>query len=450
MPLTDIVDITISRETTAVSQAGFSVPLIVGESHTLPEVDTVVITFAGDLITGNTINAFINDVALAETICSGDNDADLAVVATKIQALSTVATAVASGVAPNQHVITVTAAAGETVIVNSVTVAAGASATTATIVRTAATRIQFYSSLAEMVAAGFATTDLEYLAATTLLSSGNPPNSFGIGAVYTTDSGVWVTALNAIQLESDEWFWLIITSRVVADQTLVMAWTETQKKYFICSAATAAIIDSTVTVDTASMAGVNYSNGYDNTGAIYHQNSDETTGDEFPDAALAGEIAWRDPGSYTAKFKTLSSVTASSLSTTQRTNALAKNCGIYTRRGGVSMFEEGVSGSGEFIDVIVGIMWLESRMTERIYSRLVNLAKVPFTDAGVAIIEAEVRAQLDDAVAAGLLASWTVTVPEVADVSTANKIARTLPDIEFTGVLAGAVHKTEISGVITV
>jgi hypothetical protein len=198
------------------------------------------------------------------------------------------------------------------------------------------------------------------------------------------------------------------------------------------------------------MAGGNHSNEYDNTAAIYHQNSDESTADEFPDAALAGELGWRDPGSYTAKFKALSSVTACALTTTQRTNALAKNCNIYTSRGGVSMLEEGVVGSGEFIDVIVGIMWLESRMTERIYSRLVNLDKIPFTDSGVAIIEAEVRAQLDDAVAAGLLASWTVTVPEVADVSTADKTARTLPDIEFTGVLAGAVHKVEISGVITV
>ena len=43
----------------------------------------------------------------------------------------------------------------------------------------------------------------------------------------------------------------------------------------------------------------------------------------------------------------------------------------------------------------------------------------------------------------------TVLVPKVADVSTADKANRILPDVEFNGDLAGAIHKITISGVVS-
>jgi hypothetical protein len=43
-----------------------------------------------------------------------------------------------------------------------------------------------------------------------------------------------------------------------------------------------------------------------------------------------------------------------------------------------------------------------------------------------------------------------VTVPKVADISAGNKTTRTLPDMKFTGTLAGAIHKVIITGVVSV
>jgi len=60
------------------------------------------------------------------------------------------------------------------------------------------------------------------------------------------------------------------------------------------------------------------------------------------------------------------------------------------------------------------------------------------------------RQRLQDAITQGVLSSFTVSVPDVANILAADKLARTLPDVTFTGVLAGAIHKVEIAGKVTV
>jgi hypothetical protein len=122
----------------------------------------------------------------------------------------------------------------------------------------------------------------------------------------------------------------------------------------------------------------------------------------------------------------------------------------YETVGGVSITREGTVASGQFLDVIRGIDWLKARIEEDIYQKLVNADKIPFTDSGVTIIENSLRERLQDGINQGVLSSFTVSVPKVADVSSANKLVRTLPDVEFTGVLAGAIHKVVIQGRVTV
>jgi len=71
----------------------------------------------------------------------------------------------------------------------------------------------------------------------------------------------------------------------------------------------------------------------------------------------------------------------------------------------------------------------------------------------VAVVEADVRAILDLGIAKGLIAStpaYTVSVPLAADVSSANKIARNLPDVTWEATLAGAIHHVTITGRVTV
>jgi hypothetical protein len=108
---------------------------------------------------------------------------------------------------------------------------------------------------------------------------------------------------------------------------------------------------------------------------------------------------------------------------------------------------------GEYIDVIIFVDWLEARMRESIFFRLVNTKKIPYTQAGVTIIENEIRRVLAEGITNGGLApnpQPKVTVPNVLALDPNLRATRTLEGISFEGRLAGAIHFTTVRGTVTV
>ena len=102
---------------------------------------------------------------------------------------------------------------------------------------------------------------------------------------------------------------------------------------------------------------------------------------------------------------------------------------------------------GDYVDVIRGADWIQARMQEKILFTLVNSDKIPYTNDGIALIEADMREILITARDVnGILASFTIDTPDVADISAIDKGNRFLPQMEFEGVLAGAINKTQIRG----
>lgn len=440
--ISTVVDVTITRETTSVSQAGFGTMLILGDNgdpsnlvreySSLTEVaenyettdeeylaaaaafsqspspDTVkighsgtyvaqvqTITFSGDLVASNSVACTIDGVALSATVFATDHLTTMNALATKIAATAGVATATVGG--SGNRVITCTAAvAGVPFTITGVVVTLGASQATAAI------------------------------------------------ATSTANVGVQ-DALSDIIEEDNDWYALMMTDRTEGHVLLAAAYIETLRKIFITCSSDVDILDSTSTTDIAAYF---ESQNYDRTAVIFNE-----APADYPDAAWLGRCLPEDPGEITWKFKTLSGVTASDLSTTDRSDALDKNCNLMTTIGGVDITEEGTMASGEFIDVIRDTDYLQARLEEAVYSRLANLNKIPYTDAGVAIIESEIRAVLNGAVEDGILSSDPapeVEVPKVADVSEVDRAARFLPDITFTATLAGAIHRVEINGTVSV
>lgn len=302
-------------------------------------------------------------------------------------------------------------------------------------------KIRFYTGI-EGVDADFGPTDPEFLAAQTAFSQNPKPSKIAIGKL-----GVDIPAsLSLIQAESDDWYGLVLTSRVKADQIAAAAWIEPRKKLYFARSNDAGVIDAAITTDIAHLFSLA---GYARTAVIYHN----AATDEFIDAAWLGKMLPEDAGSATFAFKSLTGISANKLTATQETAALATKANVYTSIGGVSVTREGKMASGEYADIMVGVDWLQSRIQERVYSRLVNLKKIPFTDAGVAIIENEIRAQLNDAVSRQVLAAspaFTVSVPAVAGVSMIDRANRFLPSVSFVGTLSGAIHKVQIRGTVAV
>ena len=105
------------------------------------------------------------------------------------------------------------------------------------------------------------------------------------------------------------------------------------------------------------------------------------------------------------------------------------------------------------IDVIRFIDWLRAQMQERVALLIIaNGGKLPYTDASVGLVKGELRAVLNEGIRRGGLSPdvpATIIAPKVADVSTADRNARRLPDVTFNARLAGAIHKVLISGTVS-
>ncbi len=196
---------------------------------------------------------------------------------------------------------------------------------------------------------------------------------------------------------------------------------------------------------------------YDRSFVLYHQNADTT----YPEMAWIAGLFSLDPGTATWKFKQLDGFTASVLTNGQRAAALAKFANLYETYGDVDITHEGTVASSEFIDIIRGIDWLESTMASNIFTILTNSPKIPYTNAGVAAVEGEVRSALDDAITVGVLRAspddyegqaYRVTVKKVSEISVVDRSNRLLPGdaITFDAKVAGAIHKVEIAGTVAV
>ncbi len=256
------------------------------------------------------------------------------------------------------------------------------------------------------------------------------------------------TSLDKIREESDDFYAIVSTSHIAFDIKKAAEWTEAQKKIYIACSNDADVL----TTSTTDIASYLKSSSYFRTAYLW--SNDEA---KFPEAAWCGLMLPNNPdsalGHPTWAFKTLAGISADTLTDTQVDRLISKNANYYRVYGGVSIVLDGKTSGGEYIDIIRGVDWLEARIQERIFSRLVNLPKLPYTNSGIAVIESELRAQLLAAVRFGFLAADpapAVTVPLVVDISANDRALRRVTGITFNATLAGAVHVVEIHGVVSV
>lgn len=425
MGIENIVQIQISRQTQGVSRVGFGVPLIIGPNA----------SFAG-IREYASLAAVLVDFADS----TGEYKAAAAMFAqtpkpTKVKiAKATTPVAQVSKVV----IATVANASAYTVTINGVayTITSDADATKSEI-QTAL--IAAINAGTEPVTASANVDDIDVTA-----DNDGEPFTITVGTrltVSTPTPNVGIAGDIAAYNQADpDWYALVTVA--IDDVTVkqAAATIEALPKSYIVRRNDAAI----KTASTTDIASVLKALGYNRTAVFYLG-----TADNYADAALLGRMLPEDPGSATYAFKTLPGVVADSLTDAERGYLDGKNVIYYETVAGVSITKNGKMVGGEYIDIMIGIDWLQARMQERIYQQLVTLKKIPFTDAGIAIIENEMKAQLEEAMRKGVAASYTTTVPRAADVSSIDKAARLLPDMQFTAVFSGAVHKTEVQGIVT-
>lgn len=189
--------------------------------------------------------------------------------------------------------------------------------------------------------------------------------------------------------------------------------------------------------------------------------------DEQPKANRYAALAWMskcfgyDPGTETWAMKELATVMPSALDTAQKKELEANNTGRFLRYGGCNITIGGNMLAGEWIDVIRFRDWIKNEMQIRVFNVIKVNRKVPFTDAGIAMIEGQMIATLKKGQQVGGIADteyddegnaapgYTVTVPRALSLTEAERKSRKLTGCKYTARLAGAIHAVEIEGFLT-
>lgn len=260
----------------------------------------------------------------------------------------------------------------------------------------------------------------------------------------TADPGI-ATDLAAIHLADPDWYGLAIDSNSVAEILAAAAWVETLDRIAAFYTKDAGVKDSGVSDDVAS----------DLQTSAYARCVIKYSADHsgYGGAAWLGRMLPTNPGSASWVYKTLTGVAADVLTTTEQSTVEGKNCNHYQSLASVNITRWGISPAGEFIDITRGRDWLKARIQEEVYNVLVNNPKVPYTDAGADLIRGAILSVLDQGVKRGFLAAdpaYTITVPLVSAQTTTNKANRIFSDIHFEATVAGAIHTVVITGTISV
>ena len=272
---------------------------------------------------------------------------------------------------------------------------------------------------------------------------------FGMNVLPLVASGSVTADLDAIQGVDDNWYALACVDRTVATVKAIAAWTEARIKLFGTASDDPNTINQPVGTDTSSVAAFFNNLGYVRTFVLYHQDADS----DYPECAWFGNCLPFTPGSETWAFKTLNSIAYSDLTATQSNNVQNKKANTYEYVGGVGITQRGTVSQGEYIDIIRGVDWLVSTIQTYVYGVLVNSPKVPYTDAGITSIEAQIRRALGQGVNNNFISpdpEPIVTVPKAANVPSADKAARILRNVTFQATLAGAIQAIRIQGTVTV
>lgn len=253
----------------------------------------------------------------------------------------------------------------------------------------------------------------------------------------------WVETLEAVEVENDTWYCVVAETQVTAEQEALSDAVQAREKIYGLSS-------SDSVAPTSGVTDIGYKlNAKLNTRTfgVYLP----TAATEYPEAAWVGSQGAVTPGANDWDLKRASGVTVSKLSSTAKTNLEAKSWNYYTAKAGVNIFQNGDMFDGKAIDIQVGKDWLKARLQEGVYYRMINSLKVPFTDAGMLIIENEIRAVLSQAQANGLIdAGWSVATPPVLSISETLRAQRAAGVFVIKARLQGAVRSVSIEFYLSV
>lgn len=304
---------------------------------------------------------------------------------------------------------------------------------------TSAVSYKEVASIADVVTAGFAATTDVYKAAELIFAQKNAPKKIAVCAVTEAATA----ALAEATLISKDWRQLIVVGGGESPTTpsAIMAKVEALdgKLYF----ANLDVDDST----SIATSGIRHT-------VLFYCNVTDAV--PVPVAALVGETAGREVGSYTYKNLILEGIEPQELTDSEIAAIHAKGGITFVTKAGDNVTSEGKVAGGEYIDVIDSEDYIIQQLAYRTQKVLNSMAKVPYDNNGIAMLESVAIDVLQSAYNTGMVAvkedgtpDYTVSYALREDTTEENRSNRKYLGGTFSFSLAGAIHEAEVTGTIT-
>lgn len=296
---------------------------------------------------------------------------------------------------------------------------------------------RIYSSTTEMLDDGFTTSDYAYVAANRIFSQNPQVRNIVVGMIIPVFGGTYdyVAEIRKLQAATQEWFFLITDAVDDADKEAIADYIETQTAVYVLTDRNVATLTTESTTDILSKL---KAKGLQHTIAMYRR--DDAVA---PEAAWVGRFASAIIGSNTWIHSALATLSAESFTRTEMAVLNSKGGHYYTKVGQDDSIE-GMANTvgGEKIHVILGAIWLEVRLAERVWSLLYTKERINFTNSGIELFKAEIVTVLNEAVAYNILTNdepFTIQVPDANKLTSAERASGYLRKITFRARLAGAI-----------
>jgi len=297
---------------------------------------------------------------------------------------------------------------------------------------------RIYTSTTDMLEDGFLTTDKAFIAAQLIFSQDPRPSKVVVGKKIADDD--YVTALQKQQAAYGKFLYVVTDATDDTAKEAIATYVEAQPRMFYVYSDFNPVTLTSATTDIFSKL---KAKGFDRSFGIHSKN----TNNVMIEAAYVGRFSSEPIGSAVWVYKELDGVTPDSFSPTEEDAIITKNANVYTYiEDEPSVYGEGKLASGEFIDVMLGCVWIEVRMGERIWALIKAQNKISYTNAGISMIEIKIREVLDEAVAMKILTAddeIIVRVPNANNIPSSVRNTRILSGITFEARLDGAIIKVD-------
>lgn len=228
---------------------------------------------------------------------------------------------------------------------------------------------------------------------------------------------------------------------------------------FYCTLATDATItalDAWATANNKFYAATTQSKTFELTGRntflMYH-----STAGVYLAEVLTTYMLVRPIGSVVGKFKTLVGVPESTVTDAELAVLHSNNVGTYIKDMGVLQTTQAQTQSGEYVDVVLGALWIKLEMESGLRNLALTTGKIPYSNAGIALLKDVAIKVLQQGSVNGIIlldengnATYTMSALTREQSTVQDRADRKYNGIIWTASLAGAIESATISGTLEV